>query len=454
VIGLSEEPNVVPFQAGTLSALARKHQVPGAQLAIHHNGRTETYETGEVEARTNRRVTRDLAFPIGSITKSFTATVALILAADGDLALDAPIGDHLTGLGELGGRLTLRQLLSHTGGLASGPELAEQSTLTSRRYAVEHCHPRNLLMPPGLAFSYSDLGYIVASSLIETTTGMGWWEATDTILLRPLGIEPAFVGAHAPRRSGRPIAPGHSVNPLAGRTRAVRPVLAAVEASTGGLAVSATDLVTFGLLHIGSDRADLLPPAYAKEMREPIAAAEPFGLADGWGLGLAQFRVGDTDWVGHDGNFDGTACYLRIDPDGGRVIALVSNANTGAGLWRELWNELGATGGVGGGASAVAERVMPPAGCSGTYSNGDQDFVVLARDGGRLHLGVDGEFGALSFHDGLVFSLRDPNSGRRVLGGRFLRDPVTGALDYLQINGRLARRQDGVGREISSRRIA
>jgi len=57
-----------------------------------------------------------------------------------------------------------------------------------------------------------------------------------------------------------------------------------------------------------------------------------------------------------------------------------------------------------------------------------------------------------TFHDDLVFSLRDPVSGRRVVGGRFLADPVTGAVDCLQVNGRLARRRSI--RDTVRRRIA
>ena len=57
----------------TLSALARRHQVPGAQLAIHHGGETVAVEVGELQYGTGRPVTRDAAVPIGSITKTFTA---------------------------------------------------------------------------------------------------------------------------------------------------------------------------------------------------------------------------------------------------------------------------------------------------------------------------------------------------------------------------------------------
>jgi CubicO group peptidase (beta-lactamase class C family) len=456
VIGLLEQHDVGPLRAGFLSALARRHHVPGAQLAVHQDGETFAVEVGELEFGTRRRVGRECAFPIGSITKSFTATLAMMLVADGDVDLDAPVGDYLPELDDLGARLTLRQLLSHTGGLAAGPDSDEVFAATARRYVTDHCHRRNLVLAPGIGFSYSNLGYVIAGWLIETVTGMSWWEAVESILLRPLGIEPTFVSADPAGPggpTGRPIATGHSVN--AGRTRPVRPVEAPAEAATGALAASAVDLVSLARLHLGRGVPGLLPKAYADRMRQPAPGADPFGLADGWGLGLALFRHGGVEWVGHDGNVDGASCYLRIDPAGGRVIAFTSNANTGAGMWRDVVAELARVG-IPVAPAAVAPPgpvVAPPRGCAGTYANGDMEFVVV-KEGGRHYLGVDGEFGALTFHEDLVFSLRDPNSGRTVVGGRFLRDQATGALDGVQVNGRVATRRTHIHREVGRRLVA
>ncbi|OLB76504.1 MAG: hypothetical protein AUI14_18595 [Actinobacteria bacterium 13_2_20CM_2_71_6] len=456
--GVLHEPVVLPFIAGRLSTLARRHRVPAAQLAVHHAGETVAVEVGELEHGTRRRVTRDTAFPIGSITKSFTATTAMILVADGDLDLDAALADHLPELRDVGERLTLRQVLSHTGGLPSGPDSEDVSTTTLRRYVVEHCRSANLVLPSGTGFSYSNMGFILVGHLIETITGMTWWEAVTSILLRPLGIEPVAIVGTTVLADGRPVAVGHSVNTSAGRVRPVRQSLAPVEAPAGALAVSATDLVSLGLMHIGEGVPELLPPYYAELMREAVPAADPFGLADGWGLGLAMFREGDTEWVGHDGNADGTACYLRVDPIGGWVIALTSNANTGLGLWQDLLAELAGTDlPISPPRVAVppAGTVVAPRGCVGTYANGAMDYVVISKNSGELYLSVDGDaFVRLTFHDGLIFSLRDPDSGRHVLGGRFLRDPRTGQVNAIQIAGRLASRRTRPSAEIERKMIA
>jgi CubicO group peptidase (beta-lactamase class C family) len=427
-----------------LATLARKHQVPGAQLAVRHGGQTVAVEFGELEHGTGRAVTREAVFPIGSISKSFTATTAMVLVADGDLELDEPLHEHVPELADLGAPLTLRQLLSHTSGFASGPELEEGATASMRRYVLEHCRHENLLLAPGTAFSYSNLGYVLAGHVIETITGMSWWEAVESVLLRPLGIEPTFIvapGAYSPRR---PVATGHSVNTLVGRTRAVQQSLALAEAPAGALAVSAVDLVAFGQVHVGSGVPELLPAGYAGQIRQAVPGADPFGLADGWGLGLAVFHNGATEWVGHDGNADGTSCYLRVDPATGWVVAFTSNANNGLGLWEELLPELGQAGGPD---LRPRTRVpegrpaAPPLDAAGSYSNGDVEYAVVVEDG-HLLLSVDGsDFARLTFHEDLVFSLPDPNTGQQVIGGRFRRDSVTGEIEAVLVGGRLARRR-------------
>jgi CubicO group peptidase (beta-lactamase class C family) len=430
----------------TLSALARKYQVPGAQLAIHQRGETVALEVGELRYESGRPVTQNAAFPIGSITKTFTATVAMILVADGDLGLDAPLGEHLPELDhDLGNELTLRQVLSHTGGLAEGPDSPE-ALASIRRYLLDQCRSQNLVLPPGTGFSYSNIGYVLIGHLIEIITGMTWWDAIESILLWPLRIEPTFIeptfiGAAGCRPLGRPLATGHSVNTAVRRIRPVTQSLVLAEAPAGGLAASASDLLALGLIHLDGRGSALLPTEYAEQMRQAVPSAQPFGLADGWGLGLAVFRHGDAVCVGHDGNAVGTACYLRVDPVNGSVVAFTSNANVGLLMWQELCAELRRAAlpiGSYSATEALGQPTTPPPGCVGSYRNGDTEYLVTDQGNGKHCLVVDGEAVAwLRFHEDLVFSQQDVTSGQWVCAGRFLRNPVTGDLDGILFGGRV-----------------
>lgn len=424
-----------------LTQCSRKHRVPGAQLAVHHRGRTARAEVGELESGTGRRVSRTAAFPIGSVTKSFTATLLLALAAEDELSLDAPVGEYLAELNDLGAEFTVRRVLSHTSGLAADPQSVDRGLSSLRRYVSEHCRPEQLLQAPGTGFSYSNMGYVLAGLLIETCTGMSWWDAMDSILLRPLGIEPAYVGARRP--TARRVASGHSVNTAVGRVRPVQQAVAPAEAPAGGLAVSALDLIELGRLHLAPGRPRLLPAGWAALMRQATSGAEPFGLADGWGLGLAVFGSGGRIWVGHDGNGDGTACYFRVDPDGGSVVALTSNSNTGYGLWQELLGDLGAAGiPLEPHRPRTSRRpVRVPLTCAGTYLNGEVEYLVTVRTDGRFDLVADGErLGPITCYDDLTFPVHDPAATEQEAFGRFRRIPETGLIAGVEFAGRLARK--------------
>ncbi|MFF7651506.1 serine hydrolase domain-containing protein [Streptomyces sp. NPDC007983] len=433
-----------------LHALARAHQVPGAQLAVHSGGTARAVHTGVLDSITGEPFTADTAVPIGSLTKCYTATVVMLLVADGDVELDDQLGDHVPELRRAGPPCTVRQVLSHTAGLASGPDSDHVAALTTARYLQTHCTDGTLVMAPGTDFSYSNAGYVAAGRLIETVTGMSWQEAVRSILLEPLGTMPSFIGA--PGTPGRQAARGHSANKASGRTRPVHQNLAPAEAAAGALRASARDLVALALAHTHDGPGGLLPPELAQEMRRPVPGADPGVLADGWGLGFALFQRDAATWFGHDGNAQGTSCYLRADPHTGTVVAFTSNSNSGADLWHELTGELEEITGIPvPGAPArprPATPMTPPASptaataqCTGIYLNGDVEYQVTMSDSGTLALSVDGDVPApLVCHEDLTCDLVDPSSGRRIPGGRFVRDPRTGAVDRIQLSGRMARK--------------
>lgn len=438
----------------TFRMLAERHGIPGAQLAIHHRGQTLRINFGvQRHDEESCPVSTDTAFPVGSISKSFTASVIMLLVADGDCELDTPLGEVLPELAgdsataESGARLTLRQVLSHTSGLASEPDADDVVNLSLRRYVQDQCRQPDLVLRPGTGFSYSNVGYALAGHVIETVTGMSWWHAVESILLKPLEIEPAFIPILGGPTSERAIATGHAVNTAAGKIVPVEQCFGWAEAPAGGLALSADDLVRFGRANFAEGvpgALGVLPADYAEELRTPVPAASAFGLADQWCPGLALFREGDTEWIGHDGTADGTSCYLRIEPHGGTVVALTTNSSAGVHMWRDLLAELRTVGFPVG--DHIAElpdtaRLAPPD-CFGSYVNGDVEYTLLPIGEESVGLAVDGEVLAeLTVFDGLVFDLKDVLSGQRLHAGRFLPNPDTGELDRIQVLGRLARRR-------------
>jgi CubicO group peptidase (beta-lactamase class C family) len=421
-----------------LQELVTAHAVPGAQFAVYHAGETWSWTHGVTRVGTGTPLTAAAPVPAGSITKTVTAAAALVLVADGDLELDSPLVEQVPDLRELPprlrGRLTLRHVLSHTGGLPC--DSADVRATSARRHVVDCCRGAEPLTDPGRVFSYSNIGYLLAGHAVTTVTGMTWAEAARTLVLDPLGIPGRFVvGAPAPED----LVSGHS----AGRGR-VRPVLQSLsqwEAPVGGLAASALDLVALGRGLLSDDR--VLDPGTRKEMCAAVPGAVPFGLAEGWGLGLACYGQ-DRVTVGHDGNGDGTSCHLRMNSETGTVVALTANASSGFALWRELAPRLPGFGVPVRDYDPMAltgPPVDPVDDCVGEYANGDVEYTVTHGDHGGLRLTVDGEpFADLTPHPHHRFAMRDCDTGRTDQTGRFVLDH-DGRVTGLQVGGRLAGKQ-------------
>jgi hypothetical protein len=78
----------------------------------------------------------------------------------------------------------------------------------------------------------------------------------------------------------------------------------------------------------------------------------------------------------------------------------------------------------------------------GSYSNGDMEYVVDGPDGATATLVVNGErYQELMLHEDWLFSVLEPASGRRILGGRFLGDSSAGEVSGIQTGGRIAGRR-------------
>lgn len=429
-----------------LAEAARDHAVPGAQLTVHHDGRTRSAVTGVTRAGTADPVTPETAFALGSVTKAFTATVVAQLAADGDIDLDDRIAEYVPELSAPADAgmdsVTIRQVLSHTAALVADHELDNHEDASLIRYAASVANT-GLLNAPGTCFSYSNTGYNLLGRVIEYVTDMKWRAALENFLLRPLGIGPLLPGDSADR--SRTLATCHTVRPGDGSAHPVGLFLPHSWAPASGLAAGADDLVRFARLHLGDhpDAEVLLPAELRAEVARQAPGADAFGMADGWGLGLARYDSPDGVWLGHDGTVDGGTAHLRFHPASGTALALTTNATTGTLLWADL---VGGLPGLGPAVGDYRPRLPDPAQplaaerLVGDYRNGDTSFSVRRHPTGlRLSDGT-GLVAEMALHGQSVFTARRLDAREAAYTGRFVTDPVTGEAVVLQLGGRSARR--------------
>ncbi|GAA2807669.1 serine hydrolase domain-containing protein [Nonomuraea dietziae] len=154
---------------------------------------------------------RGECLPIGSAAKAFTAAAILTLEAEGRLDIEDPVNRWLPGLLNAGGydgdRITIRHLLSNTGGLfATGlaPELvagyASRSRFAEHRFDVwtlDDLLRLTVSQPPvgqpGERFVYANGGFSIARAIIEKVTGHTYADEVERTVIRPLGLTATYV---------------------------------------------------------------------------------------------------------------------------------------------------------------------------------------------------------------------------------------------------------------------
>ena len=136
----------------------------------------------------------DQRFRIGSVTKTFTATIVLQLVQEGTLRLDSTLEEHLPGVVPRGGEITIRHLLGHRSGLANITDYpgwlnqAERSPSTSPINTLRFAASKPLAFRPGSQERYSNTNYIALGLVIEKVTGRSYAEELEQRVLDPLGL--------------------------------------------------------------------------------------------------------------------------------------------------------------------------------------------------------------------------------------------------------------------------
>ncbi|HEY6739159.1 MAG TPA: serine hydrolase domain-containing protein [Actinopolymorphaceae bacterium] len=272
---------------------------------------------------------------MGSITKLWTSTLILQLVDEGRIDLDAPVRTYLPKLRvadeETSEVVTPRHLLTHTGGFEG--DIFEPTTDGDdavERFVADLLPQAQQTVPVGDVFSYNNAGFVVLGRIVEVLCGKPWAQVLRERLVEPLGL--GRVATCADEAILFRAATGHL------RTRSVRPLepartwaLSRSNAPAGAmLAMSARDLLGFA-------RAFGLPgaEAFAPQVQVPLRA-----LADGRGLGWMLFDRPGGRVVGHDGGRIGQSAVLRVVPDAGVAVAILTTGGGGGPLFHTLLGEL------------------------------------------------------------------------------------------------------------------
>jgi CubicO group peptidase (beta-lactamase class C family) len=326
-----------------LGDLIARHEVPGASIAVLADGRVSTAAAGVLNLGTGVEATEDSLFQIGSITKLYTATLVMQLVEEGRVDLDAPVVTYLPELRlgdpEVTAAVTLRHLLTHTSGIAGDhfPDLGGGDDVVARY--VADCAEIGQTQPLGATMSYCNAGFVIAGRVVERITGESWDDALAKRLLAPLGVGHTFTHPEDVLRFRSAL--GHAEDDE-GRWRPVSQWGLPRSCGPAGLiCATAADVVAFARLHLDGGRAAdgrrVLSAESLAMMLEPrVAVPDPYTA--GAEVGLAWFGFdGEGPRVhGHNGGTIGQASLMRIVPEAGVAVALLTNGGHVLDLFEDL----------------------------------------------------------------------------------------------------------------------
>jgi D-alanyl-D-alanine carboxypeptidase len=148
----------------------------------------------------------DTMYGIGSNTKQFTAAAIMLLRDAGTLDVDAPIAHYLPGTPH-GNEVTVRNLLTHTGGYAEFTELADIDRLAARPVTNEEILETVIAQPlgfkPGTKWQYSNTGFVMLAAIVEKLSGMSYADFLRARIFEPLGMTRTHYGDEALVESDR-----------------------------------------------------------------------------------------------------------------------------------------------------------------------------------------------------------------------------------------------------------
>ncbi|MCM3081942.1 beta-lactamase family protein [Brevibacillus invocatus] len=313
-------------------------QIPGAIVVVVEDGHIALKKGyGFADVEKNRRMDPEKTwFPVGSISKLFTATAAMQLYDKGLVGLEGDVNQYVQDAdikAMLNQPLTVHHLLTHTGGFgdrnlgAAVRELRDQLPL--REDIKQHVAP---IRPPGQEMMYDNSGMQFLGYVVESVAKMPFNDYMTNHVFKPLNMRTSTFRATPDLLTK--IATGYQ-----GSNGIYKPyptyVLKSQDAPQGGLLTTGADIARFMLSHLEQTPEILKKETYELMHRQQYSYDH---RVPGVGYGFWQNRWNGVDAIGHNGDLPGfrSAMWLLPDKHAGLFVAI--NGDSGAELRNELMN--------------------------------------------------------------------------------------------------------------------
>ncbi|WP_177181058.1 serine hydrolase domain-containing protein [Parapedobacter koreensis] len=304
---------------------SRKGHTHALAIGIINAGKTSSYYYGETEKGNKQLPDENTLFEIGSISKTFTATLLAYLDQTQQLSIDDTITkflpDSVAANTDLQ-RITLKQLANHTSGLPRMPANIDSTAAAHpldpyQGYTKEHLYAYlenyEADIPPDSIYQYSNLGFGLLGDILSTQYGKPYDTMVQEVICQPLGLH---------NTTEHPNAETQYVAKVYNQKGEETP-LWTFDAFTahGSLKSTVPDLLNYAKAHFKLPESDL---EHALALTRQFTYFNPpdtdIGLA--WHMNL----VGDELIYWHNGGTFGSSSYMAFTPD--KKIAIVVLSNT------------------------------------------------------------------------------------------------------------------------------
>jgi D-alanyl-D-alanine carboxypeptidase len=289
--------SAVETDRASLGGYGGKNPVPGVLIGVW-DGRGGTYihAFGYADLSAHRKLTPQDHFRIGSITKTFVATVILQLVDEGKLNLDDPLAKFNIGVAIPNAQnITVRDLLDMRSGLfdyVATPEFMSgkwgPETDFDTRTIIKWALAQKPYFPPGTAYHYSSTNYLILGLVIERITGQSVGEQVETRLLEPYHLNQTSYPAT--QAMPAPSAHGYDLTDDKTWTDVAKPMPVSMLGSAGKMVSNLADMKRWVFLYVTGATND---PATQAARLDCI----PYNSETSYGLGIFC----TAGWFGHAG---------------------------------------------------------------------------------------------------------------------------------------------------------
>ena len=281
-------------------------------LSVFENGE-EVYQKaiGFADIQKNIKADADTKYRIGSISKTFTASMIMQLVEEGKLQLDAKLSEFYPALPNAE-KISIEDMLRHQSGLYNFTNAEDYKSYMeqpkTKQELLEIFHAQEPAFEPGAKNDYSNTNYVLLSFIAEDITGKDYAQLLEERIIKPLGLENTYYGRKI-----------NTANHEAQSYKKEKDWVVSTETDmsipkgAGAVVSTPTDLNKF------------FTALFNGKVVKSESLEKMKTMKNGYGIGLFSYPFFEKKFYGHTGGIDGFNSMAAYNPEDGMAITYISN---------------------------------------------------------------------------------------------------------------------------------